>query len=245
MFIARMAMTVEDLCVTAYVLSLDGRNDVRAREVGFMIPDAPSEGDLDGEDRGSVHLPEPTAADDESIAPGDLAVLDDSSSDDEIVEPELETGLDQFEPGSEELLSYRELQAGLFTEGDIEHMIAYPLYSNLMAKADHCIGDLAQKLGMSPDESIQCLHNWIEMAVETLRFPVLGDRSPDTIWRHAHQYDEWRDFSELAIRIITLGTSEADAERIISVHRDLASLKGTRYSHRTLQSRLQLRISRQ
>jgi hypothetical protein len=97
---------------------------------------------------------------------------------------------------------------------------------------------------MSPDQTIQSFHNWIQTADETLRFSLLGDRSPDTIWRNAHQYDDWRDFAELAMRIVTLGTSEADVERIIRIHRDIASLKGTQYAHQTLRNRLQLRISR-
>jgi hypothetical protein len=69
---------------------------------------------------------------------------------------------------------------------------------------------------MSPDQAIQSFHNWIQTADETLRFPLLGDRSPDTIWRNAHQYDDWRDFADLAMRIVILGTSEADVERIMN-----------------------------
>jgi hypothetical protein len=43
---------------------------------------------------------------------------------------------------------------------------------------------------------------------------------------------------------VTLGTSEAEVERMIGTHRDVASLQGTRYSHRTLRSRLQLGVTR-
>jgi hypothetical protein len=46
------------------------------------------------------------------------------------------------------------------------------------------------------------------------------------------------------MRTVTRGTSEADVERTINIHRDIASLKGAEYSHRTLRNRLQLRISR-
>jgi hypothetical protein len=131
----------------------------------------------------------------------------------------------------------------LFEIGDIEQMFEYPLYSDLMSKADRRIESLAQKLDMPPDQCIQSLHNWTEMPAEMLRFSLLGDPSPDTIWRSAHQYEEWQDFSELTVRVVTLGTSEADVESIIRAYPDLASLKGTRYSHRTLRSCLQLRIS--
>jgi hypothetical protein len=43
---------------------------------------------------------------------------------------------------------------------------------------------------MAPDQSIQSLHNWIEMPAEMLRFVLLGDQSLDTIWRSEHQYGE-------------------------------------------------------
>jgi hypothetical protein len=35
---------------------------------------------------------------------------------------------------------------------------------------------------MSAGESIQSLHNWIGY-LKTMRFPLLGDQSPDTTWR--------------------------------------------------------------
>jgi hypothetical protein len=41
-FIARMGMNVEDLCVTAHLLSVEGRNEIRAREIGSTITDARS-----------------------------------------------------------------------------------------------------------------------------------------------------------------------------------------------------------
>jgi hypothetical protein len=145
---------------------------------------------------------------------------------------------------TEEFTSYHRLQVALLETGDIDQMLRYPLYSDLVAKADRCVGSLAVKLGMSPIQSIQCFHHWIEMTDEALHFPLLGDRSPDAIWRHAHQYHDWRDFAQIALRIVTLGTSEVDAERIISTHRDIVSFQGTRYSHETLRSRRQLRISR-
>jgi hypothetical protein len=43
-----MAMNVEDICVTAYVLTLEGRNEIRAREMGFAVAEVHSRGG-DGE----------------------------------------------------------------------------------------------------------------------------------------------------------------------------------------------------
>jgi hypothetical protein len=261
-FIARMATNAEDLCVTAYVFSLEGRDEVRAREEGFTTFRADSQADLDRHDRTGGCWPEALEVDEERTARDDRAVPDDSSSDEErtgrddgavpdssssdeeLVKDIFEDELDPIDEEAEEVPSYRELQSDLFHGTAIDGMFAYPLYCDLMSKADRCVESLADRLGMSPDESVQSLHDWIETAGDPLWFPRLGDRSPDTIWRHAHQSDRRRDFSEIAMRIVTLGTSEADVERMISTHRDVASLQGTRYSHRTLRSRLQLRVTR-
>jgi hypothetical protein len=40
--ITRVAMNIEDLCVAASLLSLEGRNEIRAREISFIITDAHS-----------------------------------------------------------------------------------------------------------------------------------------------------------------------------------------------------------
>jgi hypothetical protein len=155
-----------------------------------------------------------------------------------------ETEFYPVEGESEELMSYQSLQAELHAAGHVNHMLTYLLYSDIMLKADRCIGHLAAMADISQDQSIQCLHDWIQSAPETLRFPLSEDQLPDFIWRSAHQYDQWRSFSELAMHITTLGIPEADVEKFISPHRDLASLKGTEYPHRTLRNRLRLRISR-
>jgi hypothetical protein len=180
---------------------------------------------------------------------GDFACFSDrSGSDEELAEERCEMEDEPIE-GKEEVqteqfTSYHRLQVALLETGDIDQMLRQPLYSDLVAKADRCVGSLAEKLGMSPIQSIQCFHHCIEMTDEALRFPLLRDRAPDAIWRHAHQYHDWPDFADIALRSVTLGTSEADVERIISTEPDTASLKGTQYSHETLPSRLKLWISR-
>jgi hypothetical protein len=159
-----------------------------------------------------------------------LPVSDSSGSDQELAEERCEMEDEPIEGKgevqTEEFTSYHRLQVALIETGDIDQMLRHPLYSDLVAKAERCVESLAEKQGMPPIQSIQCFHHWIEMTDEALRFPLLGDPSPDAIWTHAHQYDDWRDFAEIALRILTLGTSEADGERIISTHRDIASLKG-------------------
>jgi hypothetical protein len=242
--IARMVMNVQDLSATAYLLSPDGKSEIRMRERGFAIVSAPSMEDQQLLSvRADVHEMTLTVHGTE-IHEDAGAMSDSASSDDDQTDEAFETDWDRPDNELEEFSSYQTLQIELFESGDIEHMLAYPLYEDLMLKADGCIASFAEILGFSPDQAVESLHNWISTPSEILRFPLLGNRSVDSIWRNAHQYDAWRDFSEIALRIVTLGTSEADVERIISIHRDIASLKGTRYSHLTIRNRLQLRVSK-
>jgi hypothetical protein len=90
----------------------------------------------------------------------------------------------ELRPGeveSEEFTSYQTLQTALLEVSDVDRMLIYALYSDLISKADRCLGSLAERLDMSPDQTFQFSHNWIETADETLRFPLFGDRSPDII----------------------------------------------------------------
>jgi hypothetical protein len=58
------------------------------------------------------------------------------------------------------------------------------------------------------------------------------------IWRAAHRFEEWPGLSELAVRLMTCGTSEADAERLLPMHRKIAGLHGTRFGIPSMEARL-------
>jgi hypothetical protein len=64
------------------------------------------------------------------------------------------------------------------------------------------------------------------------------------IWRTAHRFEEWSSFSEMAVRLVTCGTSEADAERILSMQRNIAGLHGTRFGLSSMEARLREWASR-
>jgi hypothetical protein len=68
------------------------------------------------------------------------------------------------------------LHAGLRAVGNVDRMLTYPLYSDLLLKADRCLGSLAGVPGIAQDYTIQSLHNWIEIKAEALRSPLLGDQ---------------------------------------------------------------------
>jgi hypothetical protein len=134
-FIARMAMSFEDLCITVYVLSLEGRNEIRAREIGFTIADVPSREDQYEERRDSARPPDSFDIDHGLLDRDQSAIPGESSSDEEPAEEALETNFDPIKEATEELRSYQRLQTELFEIGDVEQMFEYPLYSDLMSKA--------------------------------------------------------------------------------------------------------------
>jgi hypothetical protein len=81
-----MAMSVEDLCITAYVLSLEGRNEIRASEVGFTIADVQAREDQHEERRDSARPPDSFDIDHDPLDRDQTAIPDDSSSDEESAE---------------------------------------------------------------------------------------------------------------------------------------------------------------
>jgi hypothetical protein len=87
-------------------------------------------------------------------------------------------------------MSEQSLQAGLRAVGNIDRMLTYPLYSDLILKADRCLGSLAGVSGIAQDHTIQSLHNWIDIKAEARRSPLLGDQPPDIVWRSAYQYGQ-------------------------------------------------------
>jgi hypothetical protein len=58
------------------------------------------------------------------------------------------------------------------------------------------------------------------------------------IWRAADRFEEWSALSELALRLVTCGTSEADAEGLLSMQRIIAGLHGTRFGLPSMETRL-------
>jgi hypothetical protein len=58
------------------------------------------------------------------------------------------------------------------------------------------------------------------------------------IWRAVHRFEEWYALSELALRLVTCGMSEADAERLFSMQCNIAGLHGTRFGLPSMEAHL-------
>jgi hypothetical protein len=65
-----------------------------------------------------------------------------------------------------------------------------------------------------------------------------GSEEPNMIWRAVHRFEEWSTLSELALRLVTCGTSEIDAEHLLSMQRNIAGLHGTCFGLPSMEARL-------
>jgi hypothetical protein len=63
------------------------------------------------------------------------------------------------------------------------------------------------------------------------------------MWRSVHRYKEWVGFAELAIRLVSCATSESDAERVLSMVKNIAELHGTRFAIGTIEARLRGQVA--
>jgi hypothetical protein len=124
-------------------------------------------------------------------------------------------------------------------------MMADP-YRDLYSLARESIRALAIKLHTEERVALIIFDNWLFSSAADV--PFLRDRelldSPNDFWRIAHRFLEWLPLSELALRLITCGTSEADAERILSMQRNVAGLHGTRFGLPSMEARLRELMAR-
>ena len=84
-----------------------------------------------------------------------------------------------------------------------------------------------------------CLCEWLYSDRRTTPTGYDVTASPDTIWRRVPVVNNnWRDFAGLALRFVTISTSEADCERSLSRQRDVQGLHTCNISAELLEARL-------
>jgi hypothetical protein len=81
---------------------------------------------------------------------------------------------------------------------------------------------------------------WMFGDPDRLTFCWGADANPNAIWHQAHLSEEWSRFAEIVIRLISVGTSEADCEHSLSTQRTIVGAHGTRYETPSLAAHLRL-----
>jgi hypothetical protein len=70
-----------------------------------------------------------------------------------------------------------------------------------------------------------------------------GKESTNPTWRVAHRYAKWTRFADLALRLISFRMSEADAERVLSMQTNITCLHKTRFGRMAMEAQLRSAIS--
>lgn len=61
------------------------------------------------------------------------------------------------------------------------------------------------------------------------------------MWQDAHKFEKLRTLSEVALQLVSVGTSESDVERINSMHKYLVHERMTNITAENLLARLRMR----
>jgi hypothetical protein len=119
-------------------------------------------------------------------------------------------------------------------------LMEYDPYHDLYAVPTQYLRTFAANLGLDEPSTIALFDRWLFSAAPEVPFlqRLNGSEEPNMIWRAAHRFEEWSALSELALRIVTYGMSEADTERLLSMQCNIAGLHGTRFSLPSMEARL-------
>jgi hypothetical protein len=112
------------------------------------------------------------------------------------------------------------------------------VYHNLYHTAEHCLATCGARIdptNHSPDYVIRhSRRHWLFGEPDRLPFRSVTEVDPNKIWRQVHLSEEWMRFAGMASRLISVGTSEADCERSLSIQRNTVGDKLHHISWATL-----------
>jgi hypothetical protein len=126
--------------------------------------------------------------------------------------------------------TYGQAMARFSSLSDEARMVANQ-YGVVYEPAMLYITNLGKRLGSIPETLMAQLNTWLFASSDDCRFllDVSVLISPDQLWGRAHRYEQWSQFSELALRLVSCPPSESDAGRTLSTQRNILGLHGTRF----------------
>lgn len=128
---------------------------------------------------------------------------------------------DDANPTENELLTRNELMAL-----SLDARLNVDIYKFSHAKALREIVRVGRLFGVEEGYIQDKLSVWLYgRREENPTSPNVG-HSPDKIWRCVPaSCEDWRQFAEIALRFVTISTSEADCERLLSRQRDIQGIR--------------------
>jgi hypothetical protein len=129
-------------------------------------------------------------------------------------------------------------QFASMADGDL---LALDPYHEMYALARQCIRRITSKSHFDRSQMREQFDRWLFRSASEVSFmrDAHFNDDPNSNWGTAHRFEDWQPFSEFAEHLVTCGTSEADAERILSMRRNVEGLHGARFGLRSMEARLQ------
>ena len=129
---------------------------------------------------------------------------------------------------------------------NLEELLGYDIRKKAYEKT---IDVLKKYIDPSEEECLpkRYLDYWLFARDEPLEAIQLKQRwnlSTLEMWKHLALIEKYHSFAEVAMRLLSIGTSESSVERLISMHRYLVHDRMTNISPETLLARLRLRSMR-
>ena len=247
---ARVMVSAHDACITAFLLTNEGREEQRKRNQGFSTKGGRILGP-----RWRTGSLENAEAEYRLTQYRLLPLSDDSCSEEEEVQEEwlenddvytLEANVDQeSEPLSTNWFSqasYLEAEKA-FMEQDVEQLWEIEIFPEIYAVGLRTLQTYAKLL--QPDLSDRKVRELLNGYLFDDLGEILNDfirRDPNAFWREMRKYDKWEALSALALHFITLPVSEADVERLFSRQKQVMGPYSTNMSTETLEARLRLHM---
>ena len=137
-----------------------------------------------------------------------------------------------------------EWQKSLTLDERLNQSMFYSNGQTMYSIARKFVYNYSSKLGYKSNFVISIFDKWIDTHPNSLHFKdyaiVGGDL--ELMWKKASQMDtSWECLSNICLRLITIGVSESDVERLFSKQKDMMGLRMTNIGSETLKSRLILR----
>jgi hypothetical protein len=238
--LARVSVNNRNEAVSAYCLTLQGRAEMRNKEVGFstQTADIPMEiGFATDSVNLKAHIKDGHSYDEGMAALAEIILNTEPMwNDDESVPSAFGAEFQATDHDAEDIESTTEFPLAedykrclvQFASMDEAALSTFDPYRDMYALARQCIRMIAINSNLDEHEIMQQFDKWQFHSATGLPFlqDVTSSQNQNLICRTAHRFEDWASFPELALRFITCGTSEADAERIISMQRNIVGLHG-------------------
>jgi hypothetical protein len=250
-FVARLRINAFEDTVTAWVLSIDGRERIRAQEAHYNSQVAVSYPTAFAP-LGFVTLMQEKFRDqfkpweNSPIEPDGGGVLIDVISDELRAAPTpsfdvTETLGPMITPGRATAVSNQRAQFQRILEEqsnmEVSERLAARLDRGAFQMACSQIRHMASALQLNPDEIEARFRAWLFTA-EVPDAPTITDSH----WREVHSIDEkWVGMARIGVRYASIATSEAEVERLFRERQDVQGMHGVNFGTHTLDARLVLR----